>query len=283
MLRDYLLVTKPGIVFGNLVSVMGGFFLASRGHVDAAMLMSTAVGISLVIASACVLNNCLDRNLDRMMARTQDRALAQGRISPAAAAFYAAVLGFGGAAILLASDNLLAIAAVLGGFAIYVGVYSPYLKRHSVRAPMIGSLAGAAPPLAGYCAASNSFDTGAVILLSIFSLWQMPHFYAIAIYRLEDYAAAGIPVVTVTRGIAATKRKIIGYILAFIAATLMLTFAGYTGYTYLAAAVSVGLFWLALAWRGYRTRDDRSWARSLFACSILVIFVLSLAMAIDFR
>ena len=112
---------------------------------------------------------------------------------------------------------------MLAGLVIYVGVYSLYLKRNSVYGALIGSLAGAAPPLAGYCAVTGRFDLGAVILLSIFSLWQMPHCYAIAVFRFDDYTAAAIPVLPVKQGTAAAKKHIVGYILAFMAATLMLT------------------------------------------------------------
>ena len=165
---------------------------------------------------------------------------------------------------------------------IYVGVYSLYLKRHSVYGALIGSLAGAAPPLAGYCAVTGRFDLGAVILLSIFSLWQMPHCYAIAVFRLDDYTAAAIPVLPVKQGTAAAKKHIVGYILAFMAATLMLTFGGYTGYRTLAVATVLGLSWLYMAWSGYKASDERLWARKLFIFSILTIFILSVMMSIDF-
>jgi protoheme IX farnesyltransferase len=239
--------------------------------------------MSLVIASGCVFNNCIDRNMDRKMTRTHNRVLAKGLMSPGTAVLYGSLLGIGGTALLRATTNMLCVAIVLTGFAIYVGVYSLYLKPRSVYGTLIGSLAGAAPALAGYCAASNCFDMGAVILLSIFSLWQMPHSYAIAIFRYKDYAAATIPVLPVKRGMATTKKHVVGYMLAFVAATLMLTFGGYTGYGYLAVAAAMGLSWLYMAWSGYRTSDDRVWARRLFVSSILTITVLSVMMSIDFR
>jgi protoheme IX farnesyltransferase len=281
-IKKYILVTKPGIIFGNLVTAAGGFFLASKGRIDIAVLLSTITGISLVVASGCVFNNCVDRNMDRKMARTRNRVLAQGLMSPKAAVFYASLLGIAGTALLWASTNMLAAAIVLFGFTIYVLVYSLYLKRNSVYGSLIGSLAGAAPPLAGYCAVSNRFDMGALILLSIFSLWQMPHCYAIAIYRFKDYDAAGIPVLPVHQGMLAAKKHIVAYILAFMAATLMLTIGGYTGYSYLVVAVMMGLCWLYMAWSGYKTSDDRVWAKKLFVFSILTIAVLSVMMAIDF-
>ncbi len=281
-IKNYVLVAKPGIIGGNLISAAAGFFLASKGRVDGAALPATLIGISLVVASGCVLNNCVDREMDRKMIRTKNRALAQGLIKLQVAVSYATILGLAGLALLWAATNLLAVSIVLAGLTIYVGVYSLYLKRNSVYAALIGSLAGATPPLAGYCAVTGTFDLGAVILLSIFSLWQMPHCYAIAVYRFDDYAAAAIPVLPVRQGTAAAKKHIVGYILAFMAATLMLTVGGYTGYRTLAVATVLGLSWLSMAWSGYRPSDERLWARKLFIFSILTIFILSVMMSIDF-
>jgi heme o synthase len=281
-IKKYILVTKPGIIFGNLVTAAGGFFLASKGHIDIGALLSTIIGISLVVASGCVFNNIIDRNMDRKMVRTRNRVLAQGLMSPKAAVFYASLLGIAGMVLLWSATNMLCAAIVLMGFVIYVVVYSLYLKRNSVYGALIGSLAGAAPPLAGYCAVGSRFDTGALIILSIFSLWQMPHCYAIAIYRFKDYAAAEIPVLPVHQGMPSAKRHIVAYILAFMAAAMMLTVGGYTGYIYLAVAVVTGFFWLLMACSGFKTSDDRVWAKKVFVFSILTIAVLSVMMATDF-
>jgi protoheme IX farnesyltransferase len=281
-IKNYVLVAKPGIVFGNLISAAAGFFLASKGQVDGVALPATLIGISLVVASGCIFNNYVDRSLDRKMLRTRHRVLAQGLISPKIALTYATLLGLAGLSLLWAATNLLSVVIVLSGFVIYVGVYSLYLKRNSVYAALIGSLAGAAPPLAGYCAVTGAFDLGAVILLSIFSLWQMPHCYAIAVFRFDDYMAAAIPVLPVKQGIAAAKKHMVGYILAFMVATLMLTFGGYTGYSTFAVATVLGLSWLYMAWSGYQAKDERLWAKKLFIFSILTIFILSVMMSIDF-
>jgi protoheme IX farnesyltransferase len=281
-IKHYLLVAKPGIIGGNLISAAAGFFLASKGQLDGVSLPATLIGISLVVASGCVFNNCVDRKIDQTMMRTKNRALAQGLISMESALAYAAILGLTGLALLRAATNLLSVVIVLAGLVIYVGVYSLYLKRTSVYAALIGSLAGAAPPLAGYCAVTGRFDLGAVILLAIFTLWQMPHCYAIAVLRLDDYTAAAIPVLPVKQGTAAAQKHMVGYILAFMAATLMLTFGGYTGYCTLAVATVLGLSWLYLTWLGYKATDERLWARKLFIFSILTIFILSFMMSIDF-
>lgn len=281
-IKHYIHVTKPGIVSGNLIAAAGGFFLASRGRVDAFLLLSTLTGISLVVASGCVFNNCVDRDIDRKMDRTRNRVIVAGLMSIKAAVVYASVLGIAGAALLCVAANPLSVAVVLTGFGVYVGVYSLYMKRRSIYGTWIGSLAGAAPPLAGYCAVSNRFDMGALILLIIFTFWQMPHCYAIAIYRLEDYAAAEIPVVPVRRGTAAAGRQIIVYIIAFTAAALMLTPAGYAGYGTFVIAALLGLSWLHMAWPRPRPSDERRWAGKLYVFSILTIVVLCIMMSIDF-
>jgi len=281
MIKNYILVTKPGIIVGNLITAAGGFLLASKGRIDIAVLLPTIIGISLVVAAGCVFNNYIDRNMDRKMNRTRSRVLAQRLMSPKVAVFYASLLGITGAALLWSATNMLSIVIVLTGFTIYVGAYSLCLKHNCVYAALIGSLAGAAPPLAGYCAVSSRFDMGALILLSIFSLWQIPHSYAIAIFRFDDYAAASIPVLPVKQGIAAAKKHIVGYILAFTAASLMPTLGGYTGYSYLVVAAASGLSWLYLALAGYRRSDDRRWAKKLFVFSIVTIFTLSVMMSID--
>lgn len=282
MIKKYILVTKPGIVSGNLITAAAGYFLAAKGRADLNMLLVYAIGISLVVASGCTFNNCADRNLDRKMIRTRDRVLPKGLMTLKSALFYAALLEAAGMTILLATANLLTVAIVSAGFVIYAGVYSLLLKRHSSYAAWIGSLAGAAPPLAGYCSFSNRFDAGAWILLLIFSLWQIPHAYAITIFRLDDYTAAAIPVPPVQHGSTTVKKHIIGYILAFLAVSTMPTFCGYTGYSYLTVTSLMGMIWLVMAVSGCKSSDDRLWSKRLFVFSILTIFVLSVMMSIDF-
>lgn len=283
MLKPYVSITKPGIIFGNLISVAGGFFLASQGSVDGVLFLATVIGIALVIASGCVFNNYIDRDIDRLMERTQGRVTVQGLISPGITLVYGSVLGMAGFLILWFGTNALATLFALLGFVVYVGLYSLYLKRHSVYGTLVGSLSGAAPPVVGYCAVSGQFDLGALTLLLIFCLWQMPHSYAIAIFRYQDYRAASIPVLPVTRGVRAAKHHIFWYILAFLVATLMLTLGGYAGYGYFAVAAAMGIYWLVMALRGYRTGDDRVWAKKVFIFSIFTITALSIMMSIDFQ
>ena len=280
MLKRYLLVTKPGIIFGNLISVVGGFFLASKGDLQLDIFLATLVGVSLVIASGCVFNNYIDRDIDCLMERTRNRVLVQGLIGPRTTLVYATALGVTGVALLYWVNPLSALLGGLG-FVVYVGLYTLWLKRRSVYGTLVGSLSGATPPVIGYCAVSNEFDAGALILLLIFSLWQMPHSYAIAIFRLKDYQAAAIPVLPVKRGIALTKSHMFRYILAFALATVMLTFSGHAGLFYFTVATLVSLIWLGMAWKGFQVTDDRVWARQLFIFSIVAISSLSLMMSVD--
>ncbi|MDI6946348.1 heme o synthase, partial [Serratia sp. Se-RSmG] len=267
---------------GNLISVVGGFLLASKGSIDYPLFLATLVGVSLVVASGCVFNNYIDRDIDKKMERTKNRVLVKGLIAPSVTLVYATALGIVGFALLYIAANPLAMWLAVMGFVVYVGVYSLYMKRHSVYGTLIGSLSGAAPPVIGYCAVTNEFDAGALILLAIFSLWQMPHSYAIAIFRFKDYQAANIPVLPVVKGISVAKNHITVYILAFMIATLMLTLVGYAGYKYLIVAAAVSVWWLGMALRGYKTENDSVWARKLFVFSIVAITSLSVMMSIDF-
>lgn len=283
IIKRYLQVTKPGIIFGNLISIIGGFLLAAKGQIDYTLFLTTLIGISLVIASGCVLNNYIDRDIDRKMERTKNRIMVKGLISLKASLIYATVLGIAGFMLLYLTSTPLVMRLAMIGFVVYVGVYSLYMKRKSVYSTLIGSLSGAAPPVIGYCAVSNRFDTGALILLLIFSLWQMPHSYAIAIFRFKDYQAASIPVLPVKRGISITKHYIILYIIGFMVATLMLTLSGYTGYKYLIVAASISVWWLGMALQGYKSaNDDKVWAYKMFIFSLIAIISLSVMMSVDF-
>ena len=282
-LKHFIQITKPGIIFGNVLSVAGGFFLASKGNIDFSVFLAAVIGTSLVVASGCVFNNCIDRDIDQRMERTRNRVLVQGLVSLKLALLYATVLGIAGVSLLYTKANPLAALFAVIGFVIYVGFYSLYLKRKSVHGTLVGSLSGAMPPVIGYVAVSNSFDLAALTLLVMFSLWQMPHSYAIAIFRFNDYLAASIPVLPVKRGILVTKRHILLYILAFLVATLMLTVGGYAGLNYLAVAAGMGMYWLYMAWKGYKAADDTVWARKLFVFSILTITALSVMMSVDFQ
>ncbi|AEF53141.1 heme o synthase [Marinomonas posidonica] len=284
MFKRYLQVTKPGIIMGNLISVAGGFFLAARGDIDWMLMLMTVIGLSLVVASGCAINNYIDRDIDAKMKRTRNRVTVNGEMSGKAAFFHGVVLGVIGFALLSYFTNWVAVAFAVFGYVVYVGLYTLYFKRKSVYGTFIGSLSGAVPPVVGYCAAAGQFDAGAAILLTMFSIWQMPHSYAIAIFRFDDYKAAGIPVLPVSQGIAKAKRHIILHIAAFAVVAALLPLAGYVGIGFMVVALSTSLWWLAMALRGYRADIDlNGWARQVFFFSIITVTALSVTMAIDFN
>lgn len=264
---------------GNALTTVGGFALASKGQIDYWLFLATLIGISLVIASACVFNNYIDRHADAKMKRTQNRALVKGLISVRTAIVFAVTLGVCGLVVLALYTNFLAVSIALAGFFIYVAMYSVWKYRTSY-ATVIGSISGAVPPVIGYTAVSNSLDLGALLLFSIMVLWQMPHFFSIAMYRFEDYVAVSMPVVPVKKGAFLTKVQMLLYIVAFIAATVLLTFFGYTGYIYMVIAAAAGLAWLWTCIKGFKSNNDRMWARKMFVVSLVVITALCITIIV---
>lgn len=278
MFKEYYRLAKPGIVYGNTFTTIAGFLFAARWLFNPILLLATVVGIALVIASAATFNNILDRDIDAKMERTSKRQLVTGVISVRAAAAYGIVLGLAGLALLYAFVNLLTAAIALFGFISYATVYT--LAKHKTSwAAVIGSIPGAVPILVGYTAVTNHLDVAALILFLVLVAWQMPHFYGIAINRMKEYEAAGIPTLPVQKGIRATKVHILLYILAFIAATLALFAFGYAGYAYLIIVLTFGLSWLWRSIKGFKAIDDAVWARGIFLYSLIVLMAFCVAIA----
>ena len=280
MFKTYYILTKPGIIYGNLITTAAGFFLASKGNINFGLLLASLAGVSLVIGSACVFNNYLDRDIDKKMARTKARALARGLVSARNAIVYATFLGLAGFSVLAIYTNLVTVSVGIIGFLDYVVLYSIF-KRRSLYGTIIGSISGATPVVAGYTAVTNRIDSAALILFLTLVFWQMAHFYSIAIYRFKDYAAARIPVLPVKAGVHFTKINMVFYIVAFILSAASLTIFGYTRYTYFAVAAVLGLFWLGLCLSGFKTDKDTIWARKMFRFSLITITGLCIMITLD--
>lgn len=282
MYRSYIQLTKPGIVLGNMVSLTGGYFLASRGSIDWVRFVLVALSVALVIGSGCAVNNVFDRDIDALMTRTRTRPTVSGEIPPRAALLFAALIALAGFVLLYQGTRcLVTVLLLLAGYIVYAAVYTLLFKRKSIHGTLVGSVAGAMPPVVGYCAASGRFDGAALTLFMMFCIWQMPHSYAIAIFRSSDYAAAAIPVYPLIKGTPAAKRHIIGYILAFTCLALFLVPLGHAGAVYLLATLASGTWWFWIALRGLKAQDDVRWARQLFFASIAVVTMLSIAMSVD--
>ncbi|MEJ7138933.1 heme o synthase [Amphibiibacter pelophylacis] len=286
MNSPWVRITKPGILFGNLVSVLGGLWLGARGMPALHLVVLASLGTMMVVASGCVVNNIIDRDIDGRMARTCTRVLVQGEISIRAAAWYAVALGVPGLAF-LALCSPLAAAAGLAGYVVYVGLYTLLFKRSSVYGTVVGSFSGAMPPVIGYVAAWPHLDMAALLLFVAFSLWQLPHSYAIAIFRQGDYANVGIPVLPLVRGLATTRRHMIWTTLACVLASLLLVPLGYSGLLFGVGVAAVGAYWLSTVLRlpagPLELGDPASlaWARKVFAGSLIYVMALCLLMALD--
>ncbi len=269
-IKSYVKLTKPGIVMGNAITCIGGFMLASRGEISWGLLLMTLLGLCLIVAAGCVSNNFIDRVYDGKMERTKNRPLVKGVIAPVNALGFAAILLVVGSAVLVTGVNLLTVLLSLTGFVIYLLFYS-FSKYRTVHATLIGSIAGAIPPVVGYCAVVPRLDVGAGLLFLIIALWQMPHFYAIAMYRIDEYSNASIPVLPVVRGAKATKVQMVLYIVGFLGVALMLPLFHYVGLLYLVTVALLGLVWLGMGLKGFKCPDDKKWARKMFLCSLVVV------------
>lgn len=279
-IRSYCSLTKPGIILGNVVTATGGFFLASTQTVNLWLLLATILGLSCIIASSCVFNNTIDRAIDSKMERTKTRALATNSISLHYALIFALSLGLLGSAVFFQFTNLLALKLALFGSFVYVIPYS-FSKYYSTHSTLIGSVAGALPPVIGYCAVSNQFDTGAILLFAILVTWQMPHFLAISIRRMQDYIAASIPILPVKKGIFATKFQMFVYVAAFFCIAPLLFVFGFAGILYFFLSVLLGLFWVFLSIRGFFSDNDQAWAKHMYIYSLIIITALNMMIVID--
>lgn len=206
MLRTYYDLTKPGIIYGNVFAAVAGFVFGSPAVFSWEHFFAMLTGLWLVIAGACVFNNYHDRHIDARMERTKNRALASGAVSHIAVLVFASVLEVLGIGILFFFTNLLAFTAALVGVGSYLLLYTP-LKSRTPFAMYAGAIAGATPPVVGYTAATGVFDWYALALFIAMYIWQIPHFLSIAIFRYEEYKAAGVPLFIRSAPSDSTKKK----------------------------------------------------------------------------
>jgi heme o synthase len=274
MIKTYVSLTKPGILMGNAITAIAGFFLATKGEYQVSLFWML-LGLVLIMASACAFNNCMDKEADKKMKRTKNRALARDAISQTKVVVFAVCLALAGIFVLNSYSTTLAMWTALFGFFVYVILYG-LSKYRSFHGTLIGSISGAVPPVVGYAAVTGRLDLAAVLLFSMVALWQMPHFYAIALYRQEDYLAASIPVLPVKKGELVTKIHMLIYVTLFAVSSMAPAFFGLTGPMYLACAICLSLAWLALCLMGFmKNQDTATWARKMFFFSLIVITTLS--------
>ncbi|MFD1178178.1 heme o synthase [Paenibacillus puldeungensis] len=279
--KDFIALTKPGILRSNLIAAFAGFWLASHWHLQYAELIFMLVGTALVMASSCVFNNYFDRELDTKMTRTQNRALPTGKVSPRTVLWYAITLGVSGLAVLFAFSGLLAGIFGIVGMFVYVVIYTLWLKRSSTWSTSIGAISGAMPPVIGYVAASGKIDLGAWMLFALLFLWQPPHFWALGIRRMEEYRAAGYPLLPVVKGAQRTKLQMFPYLFLLLPIPVLMYVYNYTGMWFLVIGEIMSLAWILLALKGVRTQDNDAWAKKVFLFSVNYLTILLIVIVFD--
>lgn len=278
--RDYLELCKPRVVMLMLLTVIVGMYLATPGWIDLSLVALTLLGVGLCAGSAAAINHLVDRHIDSIMARTKKRPVAHGRVSVVQALWFAVIIGSVGLAILVFFVNqltaLLTFVTLIG----YAGVYTGYLKRATSQNIVIGGLAGAAPPLLGWTAVTNHLDPQALLLVLIIFTWTPPHFWALAIYRFEEYQHAQIPMLPVTHGIPFTKLNIYLYTILLLVVSVLPFTIGMSGWIYLGGALGLGLRFLFWAHKLYRT-EKAVVAMQTFKFSIVYLMMLFVFLLLD--
>ncbi len=255
--RDYYEMCKPRVVMLMLLCALVGMYLATPFAVPLDVLVLGLVGIGLVAGSAAVVNHIADAHIDKQMARTQDRPIATGRVGAVQGMTFSAVIGIAGMLILWFGVNPLTAWLNLASWVGYGLIYTFFLKRATPQNIVIGGLFGAAPPLFGWTAVTNSIDPGGLLLVLIIFAWTPPHFWALALDRKDEYAEVGVPMLPVTHGEPFTRLHILLYTIILVIASVLPFIIGMSGILYLAGALALGagfLYWAVAVVRNVNPR-----------------------------
>lgn len=278
--REYLELCKPRVVALMLLTVIVGMYLAAPGWIPIPTLAAALLGIGFSAGSAAAINHLVDKRIDAIMARTNKRPVARGRLSVKQASMFAFLIGSLGLVILASMVNLLTAVLTFITLIGYAGIYTGYLKRATPQNIVIGGLAGAAPPLLGWTAVTNQLDPQALLLVLIIFTWTPPHFWALAIYRFEDYQHAEIPMLPVTHGIQFTKLNIVLYTILLLIVSLLPVIVGMSGWLYACGALILGLRFLQWAFRLYFA-EKAIVAMRTFRFSIVYLMLLFVVLLLD--
>ncbi|RUR08360.1 heme o synthase [Legionella sp. km772] len=278
--RDYLELCKPRVVLLMLLTVIVGMYLAAPGWIDLSLVALTLIGVGFSASSAAAINHLVDRHIDAVMARTRKRPVARGRVSVGQALSFAVSLGLIGLVLLYVFVNPLTAFLTFVTLIGYAGIYTGYLKRATSQNIVIGGLAGAAPPLLGWVAVTNQLTPEPLLLVLIIFTWTPPHFWALAIYRFEEYRHAQIPMLPVTHGIPYTKLSIYLYTILLLLVSILPFIIGMCGIFYLAGALLLGARFLFWAHKLYRS-ERAVVAMQTFKFSIIYLMLLFVVLLID--
>ena len=278
--RDYLELTKPRVVLLMLLCALVGMLLATPDMPPLTIVLAGLGGIALVAGSAAVVNHIADARIDARMARTRNRPIPKGRVSPAAGIVFAAVLGIAGLAVLVTWVNPLTAGLNLVSWIGYGLLYTLYLKRATSQNIVIGGVFGAAPPLFGWTAVTNSIEWGGLILLLIIFVWTPPHFWALAIDRRRDYEKVDVPMLPITHGDAYTRRQILYYTIVLCLVSIAPFLIGMSGLVYLSGALVLGAGFIACAIALLRGSTERA-PIATFRYSIVYLALLCVVLLVD--
>jgi protoheme IX farnesyltransferase len=279
--QSYLELTKPGIVVWLLITAFCAMIVGYRGLPPLHVIIFTLLGLALSAGGAHAVNMWYDRDIDQIMQRTQKRPVVTGRIAPVRALAFGIVLGivaFFGMGLLV---NWLAAAASLSGYLFYVFVYTMWLKRRTVQNIVIGGAAGAFPPIVGWAGATGHLGLAPGLMFLLIFMWTPPHFWALALYKQDDYKSARIPMMPVVRGSKATKVQSLVYAILSLLVSVTLYLTHTVGPVYLGAAVVLGLAFVLYNVRLLREPStEQAWARKTFRFSLIYIAALFVAMVV---
>lgn len=278
-LLDVIELTKPRITLLVLFTSSVGLYLPSV-PLRSSLVVSTLLGLVMAVAGVNALNMYLERDVDGLMSRTQNRPLPAGRLQPAVALWMGLALATAGIGLVGTQVNPLSGFLVTLAVATYVFLYTP-LKQVTPWSLLIGAVPGALPPLIGWTAATGQIEWPGIILFGIIFLWQVPHFHAIGLFRQDEYAEAGFKILPVVGGVASTKRHIVVYLLLLLPVSLLLTPLGVTGPVYFYGAFSLGVGFLVMGLKGLVKSAGPPWARRLFVASLIYLTVLYLLIWVD--
>jgi len=280
LLKSYYQLCKPNVVYMMLICAFVGMLLAEESVGSFRYLFVALTGIALCSASAAAINQVIDRNTDASMTRTDQRPLPKGELSATHASVFAFVIGVIGALILYFYVNTLTMILTIASLIGYAFIYTIYLKRATPQNIVIGGLAGAAPPLLGWSSITNTIDPYALLLVLIIFVWTPPHFWALAIYRKEEYAKESIPMLPVTHGVIFTKLQIVLYTIILFIVSLLPYVVLMSGLIYLYSALILSSMFLYSSVKLYYSSDDED-AMKTFQFSIYYIFLIFLALLVD--
>ena len=280
-MANLLALTKPKIVLLLTLTALVGMMLTIEFYTNILSSLASLLGFAFLAASSAALNQIFDRESDKNMERTKKRPLASGDISLTQALTFTAILLFIGSSLLLYFSNLLTLFITTFGFVFYSLVYTIYLKWATPQNIVIGGLSGALPPLIGWTAVTNEISLLPLILVLIIFLWTPPHFWPLAIDRLDEYKKEGVPMMPIAKGVSRTKKEMIVYSVLLLGASLAPFFYGLTGYFYLISTTALNLYFIYLC-IAYLNDKENELSMKIFNFSVQYMLLFFLATYVDF-